>query len=90
MTDKDTMRRTIGRLKARVDVLERECAQMSEELGLPPTIRPAEGELRRMQQALGREIKLEAGLRRILELADDEKLMFIAVMAAEVLDEVYP
>jgi hypothetical protein len=29
-------------------------------------------------------------LRRILELADDEKLMFIAVMAAEVLDEVYP
>jgi hypothetical protein len=56
MTDKDTMRRTIGRLKARVDVLERECAQMSEELGLPPTIRPAEGELRRMQQALGRDI----------------------------------
>lgn len=32
------------------DVLRAECAQMSEELGLPPTMRPAEGELRRMRE----------------------------------------
>lgn len=35
----------------RVEELEADCAQMSEELGLPPTIRPAEGELSRMQEA---------------------------------------
>ncbi len=37
-------------LKAALETYKHECAQMSEELGLPPTIRPAEGELRRLAE----------------------------------------
>lgn len=57
---------------ARLKVLEAECAQMSEELGLPPTIRPAEGELRRMQQALGRVALLEDAAKSVLRDFGDE------------------
>jgi hypothetical protein len=34
--------------EAEVATLRRECSSISEEFGLPPTIRPAEGEIRRM------------------------------------------
>lgn len=45
--------------EARVAELEAECASMSAEFGLPPTIRPAEGEIRRMVEAVRRLAVLE-------------------------------
>lgn len=38
--------------EARVVELEAECASISVEFGLPPTIRPAEGEIRRMREMI--------------------------------------
>jgi hypothetical protein len=38
----------VDQLRRERDMWRDECASISEELGLPPTIRPAEGELRRM------------------------------------------
>jgi hypothetical protein len=52
------------------DELRAECVNMSEEFGLPPTIRPAEGEIRRMlddRRALRARVELlETALRRVL------------------------
>ncbi len=69
--------------EARVKALEAECAQMSEELGLPPTIRPAEGELRRMQRALTRVVALEEAIQMIARLSakDVAKLPWDVVRA---------
>lgn len=47
----DNDRAALTMVLERLDVLEKECASISAELGLPPTIRPAEGEFRRMQEA---------------------------------------
>lgn len=53
----------------RVAELERECAQMSEEFGLPPTIRPAEGEIRRfMAERKDSRARASAAEQRVAEL----------------------
>lgn len=53
----------------RVAELEAECASISEEFGLPPTMRPAEGEIRRVRK-LAEEFGDElAALRAVAEAA---------------------
>ena len=61
------------------DVYKAECASISEEFGLPPTIRPADGEVRRMVNALrghdaNRRI-LDAISERFGRLPSDESVM---------------
>jgi hypothetical protein len=48
----DRLRAALAAERATLEALRAECAQVSEEFDLPPTIRPAPGEIRRMRAAL--------------------------------------
>lgn len=61
--------------RAQVDLLKKECASLSEEFGLPPTMRPAEGEIRRFMEerrtAMRERDEARAALRLLWEEATD-------------------
>jgi hypothetical protein len=61
------------------DVFQGECASISEELGLPPTMRPVEGYLRRMVQA-GRDARDALATERT---AHDETRELLRKVAAD-------
>lgn len=55
--------------RAELAVFKQECAQISKELDLPPTLRPCEGEFRRMRADQLRCIDIESKLRPLAERA---------------------
>jgi chromosome segregation ATPase len=63
----ESWERRVVRSETEAKTLRDECAQISEEFGLPPTIRPAEGEIRRMVERARRTEKAEAKLERVRE-----------------------
>ena len=58
----------IARLRAEVETLRADCASISEEMGLPPTMRWAEGEIRRLREAAQEAGKLRAEVERLAGL----------------------
>lgn len=63
------------------DRLRSECAQISKELGLPPTMRPAEGEFRRMQAALGEVERLHSQYESLRETLGEYRCIACSIEA---------
>lgn len=65
------LRAQLSTAQERIKALEQECASISAEFGLPPTIRPAEGEITRMRngwsESQERIAKLEGALEACLK-----------------------